>query len=527
LVTGACGQLGGHLTKALVDQGSVVLGLGRRACDGRHGKVVSVDVSNSEALDGVLKSFRPTHIVHLAGVTSPVEAERNPARAWALNADVPRRLAEYATATGGWLLYPSSDFIWDGAAEGRYRESDIPRPGSAYGRTKVAGEQAVADAGVVARFSLLYGVPVCPRETTWTRWINHLERGDEITTFIDEFRTPLPLAEAARLVIGLGNRRVHGLMHVAGPEVLTPQDIVRRLADSLGVTPKLRPVKRNQLPGGITRPANMAMATTFGVIIPAYHGAETLQRSMISLARQSFSGALRVVVVVNDGRDDTFAAAQRFGSTIKECVVIRSSAGRANAFAAAESELPPGPRLYLDQDAVLSPDAISELANVLAPGTGVHFAAPLPRAVRPHSVLSRAFYRAWGELPYVRESPVTMGAYAVSAQGRLRWDRFPAVHSDDKWVRWHFATHERAVLRNGSYEIVLPEGVRELVRARRRYHNGNRELQDLLPDLAYPDDDRRHRGAVRSLVASPAQWPSSAVFLGVYSAAAVMNRYAG
>jgi hypothetical protein len=363
------------------------------------------------------------------------------------------------------------------------------------------------------------------------RWIAKLERGEEILVCADEFRTPLHLAEAARRVIDLGAKEVRGLVHVAGPDVLTPKDMVSQLAQDMGVAARTRLISQRELPGGLRRPRNMSMAATvmFGVVIPAYHGADSLHRSMISLAGQNFPGKLRVVVAVNDGRKDTYEKANRLRPVIEatggECKVVKSVAGRANAFAAAEAELPEGPRLYLDQDAELSPNAIKELAEVLKPGTGIHFAAPRPRALRPRSALSRAFYQAWHELPYVRESPVTMGAYAVSAQGRLRWNRFPDVHSDDKWVRWHFAPEERAVLRCGSYEVVLPEGVRELVRARRRYQHGNRELHDL--ELAYADDDLRHRGAIRSLVASPAKWPSSAVFLGVYSAAAVLDRYAG
>lgn len=533
LVTGACGQLGGHVTKRLTDRGAVVLGLSRRLCCGAHGDVRALDVRDHDKIDAVLQWYRPTHVVHLAGVSSPVAAERDPARAWELHAGVVGRLAEYVQATDGWLLYPSSDFIWDGEAERRYRESDQPIPRTIYGRTKVAGEKAAGPAGLVARFSLLYGIPVCPRDTTWTRWMRDLEQGHEIRACVDEFRTPLPLEEAARLILGFGTAKTTGLVHVAGPEVLTAKELVTRMATRKGLRPRIRAVSRIELPGGNARPRNMAMESSvpnrvFGVVIPAYHGANTLERSMNSLARQCFGGALRVVVAVNDGRADTFEAAQRLAPTVRaagvDCMVIRSAAGRTNAIAAAENELPAGPRLYLDQDAALSPDAITQLADVLEPGTGVHFAAPRPRAVRPRSALSRAFYRAWHELPYVREAPVTMGAYAVSAHGRQRWAQVPEIHSDDKWVRWHFAHSERAVLRDGTYEVVLPEGVRELIRARRRYHRGNGQLRDLR--LPFPDDSSRNSGAVRSLLARPTRWLESAVFLGVYSAAAVLNRCA-
>lgn len=209
LVTGPCGQLGAHVTADLHDQGADVLGLGRRRCAGagRHGTVLPVDVERGFDLHAVLRMFRPTHIVHLAGVSSPVEAARDRRRTWAVNVGVARTLADHVTATGGWMLYPSSDFIWDGTAEVRYRESDVPRPRTLYGHSKVAGERAVLDAGAgtVVRFSLMYGVPQCPRDSTWVRIIAALQQGDEVSACVDEFRTPIGLADAARIVIELGN----------------------------------------------------------------------------------------------------------------------------------------------------------------------------------------------------------------------------------------------------------------------------------------------------------------------------------
>jgi glycosyltransferase involved in cell wall biosynthesis len=266
--------------------------------------------------------------------------------------------------------------------------------------------------------------------------------------------------------------------------------------------------------------------TTFGVVIPAYNGAELLGRSMNSLAQQRFDGDLRVVVGVNDGRADTLATAERLGSLLRRpgaaCVVLRTPPGRCAAFRAAEELLPPGPRLFLDQDAVLSPGAVAALAAVLTPGTGVHFAVPVLRLAPRRSRVSRAYYRMWRELPYVRRSPVTIGAYAVSAAGRRRWESFPTLYSDDKWVRWHFAPAERRVVRTASYQVIVPDGVRALIRARHRYRRGNRELARLSPPPPYADDVIRRDGALRCLTARPGRWPAAAVFLAVHVAAALL-----
>jgi hypothetical protein len=119
----------------------------------------------------------------------------------------------------------------------------------------------------------------------------------------------------------------------------------------------------------------------------------------------------------------------------------------------------------------------------------------------------------------VRRSPATCGAYAVSAEGRSRWKELPDLHSDDKWERWHFAPHERLLVSAAWYEVVAPDGLLALLRARRRYQRGNRELAGLAVQPPYPDDHTRHHGIVRSLLANPAAWPAAAVFLAVHVAA--------
>ena len=192
-------------------------------------------------------------------------------------------------------------------------------------------------------------------------------------------------------------------------------------------------------------------------------------------------GELHVVVAVNDGRADTLDEARRWadvlGGAKTTCTLLQTAPGRARAIYAAERLLPAGPRLYLDQDAVLSPGAVAALAARLAAGTGIHFAAPRPRAAPGAGRVAHAYYGVWTELPYVRSSPVTMGAYAVSAAGRDRWGEFPALRSDDKFARLQFAAHERAVV-DATYEVVVPRGARALVRARRGYTQGNRELRE-------------------------------------------------
>lgn len=273
LVTGTCGQLGGYVSSLLQRQETAMLGLSRRPCVDMHGNIRTMDVTLLDSLDAVLREFHPTHIVHLAAISAPAHAQHQQNSAWSVHVEVTRKLAAFAASNDGWLLYPSTDFVWDGCANNRYRETDAPQPAAFYGRCKLAGEHAALEsgAGAAVRLSLLIGLPVCPRESTWTRVTAAMQRGDTIPCCIDEFRTPLSFADAARIVVELGARRFRGVLHVAGPEVLTPHQLMSRLAEALGANPDLKPISRHDLPEGTRRPRNVAMdASTLAALLPSH-----------------------------------------------------------------------------------------------------------------------------------------------------------------------------------------------------------------------------------------------------------------
>jgi hypothetical protein len=115
---------------------------------------------------------------------------------------------------------------------------------------------------------------------------------------------------------------------------------------------------------------------------------------------------------------------------------------------------------------------------------------------------------------------VTIGVYAVSAAGRRRWGRFPELHSDDKFVRLHFEPSERRCIADVTYTVRCPASIAEMVRYRRRYTRGNKQLSVLYPAL--PDRDlKRYRGATKALLSRPSRWPAAATFLGVHLAASL------
>lgn len=136
LVLGANGQVGHELPRTLHRLGQVI------ALD-RSG----ANLSDPESLRQVVREHRPHAIVNAAAYTAVDRAESEPELAMTINAVAPGVLAEEARVLGACLVHYSTDYVFDGRKDAPYDECDAPHPLSSYGRSKLAGERAVAAAG--------------------------------------------------------------------------------------------------------------------------------------------------------------------------------------------------------------------------------------------------------------------------------------------------------------------------------------------------------------------------------------------
>src|SRR6266852_6127929 len=137
LLTGKTGQLGSELNRLLPNLGKVV------ALDQNE-----LDLREPEKIRQIIRNAKPQLVVNAAAYTAVDAAETDRANALAVNAEGPRLLALEAKKIGAMLLHFSTDYIFDGSKEAPYLETDVPNPLNAYGRTKLAGEQAIRGSGV-------------------------------------------------------------------------------------------------------------------------------------------------------------------------------------------------------------------------------------------------------------------------------------------------------------------------------------------------------------------------------------------
>ncbi|EPJ88554.1 dTDP-4-dehydrorhamnose reductase [Pseudomonas sp. CFII68] len=148
LIIGQNGQVSRALQSRLSGLGELIV----RGSD-------QLDLAQPDALRAPIEALRPGLIINAAAHTAVDQAESEPERTFAINATAPGILAQAAVALGVPLIHYSTDYVFDGLKPAPYTEDDTPNPLSVYGRSKLAGENAIRQAGgqhLILRTSWVY-----------------------------------------------------------------------------------------------------------------------------------------------------------------------------------------------------------------------------------------------------------------------------------------------------------------------------------------------------------------------------------
>lgn len=255
LVLGQGGQIGGELERTLAGAGKVTV------C-GRN----EIDLADPDGLRAAVRRIRPRIIVNAAAYTAVDRAETEPELAMRINGIAPGILAEEARALGALLVHYSTDYVFDGAKPGPYVETDAPNPLNTYGRTKLAGERAVATAGaehVILRVSWVYSLR--GRNFLLTMIKLAAER-DEIRVVNDQHGAPSWSRMLARVTRQLLDAELacpgalRGIYHLAPAGAATWHDFATRIvaltSHLRSRDPRLVPIPSAQYPLPAPRPRN-------------------------------------------------------------------------------------------------------------------------------------------------------------------------------------------------------------------------------------------------------------------------------
>jgi dTDP-4-dehydrorhamnose reductase len=215
LVAGAGGQVGARVAECLDDHEVLAA-----AHDG-------LDLADREQVDQVVGTFRPDAVVNAAAMTNVDACERDPERAFAVNALGVRNLAVAAERAGAHVVHISTDYVFDGDATDPYDEWAAVAPVSEYGRSKLGGEVeliAHASSWAIVRTSWVFG----KRGSDLISWaFGAYERGELNGVLADSVSIPTYAPDLAELLAQFAVQLRQGLYHVtSGSEVCSRHELI-------------------------------------------------------------------------------------------------------------------------------------------------------------------------------------------------------------------------------------------------------------------------------------------------------------
>jgi dTDP-4-dehydrorhamnose reductase len=251
LVTGAGGMLGRDVLRACELRGHSVLGLPR----------AELDITDGPAVDATLARLRPDAVVNCAAWTDVDGAEAHETDALGVNSEAAGVVAAAAAMVGATVLYPSSDYVFDGNKTTPYVESDLTGPISAYGRSKLAGETSTAVANerhMIVRSSWLYGVG--GRNFVETMLALAADQ-PEVLVVSDQIGCPTYTAHLAASIAELIEGEAFGIHHVAGGGACSWYDFAQEIFDQSGADCRVMAATTDMLARPARRPAYSALGS--------------------------------------------------------------------------------------------------------------------------------------------------------------------------------------------------------------------------------------------------------------------------
>jgi len=246
-VIGSTGQLGSDLVEAFARED--VHGLDH----------ADIEIRDPASVDAMLARLRPAIVVNTAAFHNVPRCETAPADAFAANAIAPGHLARACAAVGARLVQVSTDYVFDGAKQVPYVETDRPMPLNVYGISKLAGEHEVLAAGgdhQVVRSSGLYGVRPC--RAKGGNFIDTMYRvaasQPEVNVVNDEVLTPTFTADLAAQIRVLALEGPPGLYHATNQGSCSWYEFARTIFELGRLDTPLRPTSVKDFAAPVRRP---------------------------------------------------------------------------------------------------------------------------------------------------------------------------------------------------------------------------------------------------------------------------------
>lgn len=250
LVTGVTGQLGYDVCRVLEKRGIEHRGIGSR----------QLDITDEKAVSAYVSAYRPDAVIHCAAYTAVDQAESDRERCFSVNEGGTRNLARVCKDIGAKLLYLSTDYVFPGTGEQAYEADDPTDPQNVYGRSKLAGENAVRETlhnHFIVRISWVFGVNGKNFIKTMLRLA---ESHSEIKVVCDQIGSPTYTADLAPLLCDMIETEKYGTYHATNEGLCSWAEFAQEIFCLSGKAVQVHGIPTSAYPTAAVRPLNSRLS---------------------------------------------------------------------------------------------------------------------------------------------------------------------------------------------------------------------------------------------------------------------------
>ena len=199
----------------------------------------SVDIGSKDDIAKLFDKIKPDKVILTAAMTNVDACEKNPTLANRINAAAPGLVARACKKASASLVHVSTDYVFDGMKSRKYIETDVQRPISVYGTSKLAGERSVLATlpeAAVVRPAVLYGWNPIPEKMNFVTWVlKKLRNNEPVKLFEDQIVSPTLADDLAGVLLDLAEKQASGVWHASGPDCLDRPSCGRMIAEVFGL----------------------------------------------------------------------------------------------------------------------------------------------------------------------------------------------------------------------------------------------------------------------------------------------------
>src|SRR3989339_382538 len=244
LITGGSGFLGQYLNMELSKHHNIstLYHQTPRNCEQFNSQ--QIDIRDYEKLKYIFESFKPDVVVHTASISTPKKAEALPTKmVYKTNVIATKNIAELCAKYKSKIIYTSTDLVYAGYRGSYLKENAKLIPISLYAETKLMGEEKIKstfDNYIILRTALMFGFGLNGTSCFFHQMYDKLKAGERVRVFYDQFRSPLSVLEAARIIHHICVSDIKGeIINFGGSERLSRYDLALMLCNHAGLDANL------------------------------------------------------------------------------------------------------------------------------------------------------------------------------------------------------------------------------------------------------------------------------------------------